>query len=167
MTHAHSGYEREADPARGLPSGIGSVSGLLARAAVDALTQQICVAGVAGILLNKVDHDVARLDLSAVDVDRRVQVQVGVDIPCMCDLTAPGVSRFGDDLVAGHGLVEVQVWVRLGAVELRQLDLSFKGSARPGVLDPSEVADHAQQRHRRRRARASGELLGGPAGGCE
>ena len=116
---------------------------------------------MAGILLDKVNDDVARLDLLAVDVDRCVQVQVGVDGPGMCDLTAPGVLRFGDDFVVGHGMVEVQVRVLLSAVEKRQLDLSFKDSARPGVLDPSEVADHAQQRHRRWRDRASGELLGG------
>src|SRR5450756_98404 len=86
---------------------------LLARAAVDALTQQIYVADVAGILLDKVDDDVARHELLAVDVDvdRRVQVQVGVDGPGMCDLAAPGVPRFGCDLVVGHGLVEVQVQV--------------------------------------------------------
>jgi len=32
------------------------------------------VAYVAGILLDKVDDDIARLDLLAVDVDRRVEV---------------------------------------------------------------------------------------------
>ena len=47
---------------------------LLARATVDALTQQIGVADVAGILLHKVDDDAARLDLLPVDLDRRVQV---------------------------------------------------------------------------------------------
>ena len=48
--------------------------GLLARAPVDAFAQQIGVAHVAGILLNKVDDDVARLHLLAVDVDGRVKV---------------------------------------------------------------------------------------------
>jgi hypothetical protein len=47
---------------------------LLARATVDAFTQQIGVADVAGILLDEVDDDVARLDLLAVDVDRRVKL---------------------------------------------------------------------------------------------
>ena len=58
------------------------------------------MADVAGILLDKVDDDVARLGLLAVDVDRCVQV--GVDGPGMCDLTAPGVPRFGDDFVVGR-----------------------------------------------------------------
>jgi len=46
----------------------------LASATVDAFTQQIRVSDVAGVLLNKVDDDVARLDRLAVDVDRRVKV---------------------------------------------------------------------------------------------
>ena len=126
---------------------------LLARAAVEALTQQVDVADVADvadILLDRVDDDVARLDLLAVD-DRRVQVQVGVDGPGMRNLTTPGVPRSGDDLVVGNGLVEVQVRVFLGAVEAWQLELSLEDSARPGVLDPIEVTDHTQQRHRGRR----------------
>ncbi len=124
---------------------------LLSRAPVDALTQQIGVADVAGILLDKVNDDVARLGLLTVNVDRGVEVKVGVDSPGMQDLIVPGVPCFGDDLVISRGLVEVQVRVLLGALEPRQLDLCLEDSARPGVLDPSEVADEAQQRHRRRR----------------
>ena len=60
------------------------------------------MADVAGILLDKVDDDIARLGLLAVDVDRRVEVQVGVNSLGMCDLTAPGVPRFGDDFVVGR-----------------------------------------------------------------
>src|SRR5680860_130017 len=104
-------------------------SRLLARTTVDALTQQVGVADMAGILLDEVDDDVARLGLLTVDVDRRVEVQVGV---------------------------------LLGPVELREFELSLEDSTRPGVLDSSEVADHAQQRHRRRRNRASRELLSKP-----
>ena len=55
----------------------------MARAAVDALTQQIYVAHVAGILLDEVDDDVARRGFLAVDVDRRVEVKAGVDGPGM------------------------------------------------------------------------------------
>ena len=77
---------------------------MLARAPVDALTRQIGVADVAGILLDKVDHDVARLGLLTVDVDRGVEVQVGVDSPGMCDLFVPGVPGFGDDLFIRRGL---------------------------------------------------------------
>ena len=119
------------------------------------------MAHVAGILLDEVDDDVARRGVLAVDVDRRLEVKVGVDGPGMGDLPAPGLPSFGNDFVVGHGLVEVQVRVLLGAVKTRQLDSTFEDSARPGVLDSSEVSDHAQQRHRRRRDRASGELLGG------
>ena len=61
------------------PAGRGPRSGsvrhwLLARATVDALTQQIGVADVAGILLHKVNDDAAPLDLLPVDLDQRVQV---------------------------------------------------------------------------------------------
>ncbi len=80
---------------------------LLSGAPVDALTQQIGVADVAGILLDQVDDDVARLGLLTVNVNRGVEVQVGVDGPGVCDLFVPGVPRFGDDLVISRGLVEV------------------------------------------------------------
>lgn len=102
------GRARKAEPARVAALLDRSTHCLLARAAIDALTQQIGVADVAGILLDKMDDDVARLDLLAVDDDRRVEVEVGVDTTGMRDLTAPGVPRFGHDLVVGHGLVEVQ-----------------------------------------------------------
>lgn len=94
-----------------------ALAGVTRRAAVDALTQRIGVARVAGILPDKVDDDVARLGLLAVDVDRCVEVQIGVGSPGMCDLTAPGVPRFRDDPAVGHDVVEVQVRVLLGAVE--------------------------------------------------
>lgn len=47
---------------------------LLAGATINAFTQEIGVARVAGILLNEVDNDVARLDLLAANVDQRVKV---------------------------------------------------------------------------------------------
>src|SRR4051794_33187107 len=119
------------------------------------------MADVSGILLDQMDDDVARLDLRPMNVDRRVEVQIGVDGPRMGDLTVPGAPGLGHDRVVGHRLVEVKIWVFLRAVEPRQLRLPLEHPARPGVLDPGEMTDQAQQGHRRGRDRSSGQLLGG------
>ena len=76
---------------------------------------------VAGVLLDEVHDDVARLDVVAVHVDQRVEVEAGVDLAGVGDLGAPGAPRVGDRLVIGRGAVEVEVGVGVGAVEARQV----------------------------------------------
>lgn len=57
-----------------------TVSCLLTRATVDALTQQICVADVSRVLLNEVRDDVAGFYFVSVDIDGVVEVEVHLDL---------------------------------------------------------------------------------------
>ena len=134
---------------------------LLACATVDGLTQQIGVPNVAGVLLDEMNDDVAGLDLPPVDLDQRVEIQIGIDRPGMGDFSAPGAPGFGNDLVLRHRLIEIKIRVFLGSIQTWQFTLLLEDPACPGVLDPSEMTDQPQQRHRRRRDRARRKLRGG------
>lgn len=79
---------------------------LLARAAVNALAEQVHMADVAGVFLDEVDDDVARFELLAVEVDEQVEIQAGVESPSMCHFTSPGVPRISNDRIVTNGLVK-------------------------------------------------------------
>src|SRR6187200_2811550 len=136
---------------------------LLAGAPVDALAQQVGVAEVPGVLLDEVHDHVAHLDVVTVDPHDSVEVETRVDLPGVADLGAPGLPRIGHDLVVADGAVEVEVRIRVGAVEPRQVVLPLEHAAPPGVLDAGQVAHQAEQGQGRGRHRAEGQLRCGQA----
>lgn len=109
-----------------------------------------------GVLLHHVHHHVARFVLLSVDLDRRVEVERGVDLPRMVDLAVPELPGGGDQLGRGRPEGEAGVLV----VEEPGQVLSLQDAAEPVLLDPGEVPDQSEQGERRGRHGPPPQLLG-------
>src|SRR6476469_2664482 len=141
--------------------------GSLAGGSVDALAEQVRVTAVTGVLLDEVDEDLAQVDrVRRVEADEVERLRVGHEGVAVGRLLAPASPGLRDDGVLADGTGEVGVAVVGPAIEVGRV-LPGHDAPPPRLLDLGQVAHESEQRHRRRRHRASRELLGRQTGALQ
>src|SRR6476646_6658121 len=150
--------QESGNPAYGIPTPGGSLAGT----PVDALAQEVGVAGMPRILLDHVDKYIARGD--GATVDRNLATQVGFldgvePFVSLGDLGLPGGKGLLDHRRVGLRALEVPVRVALSLVKAGCVGPPLQNPLEPVVLDLSQVPDQAEQAQGAGRYRASGELV--------